>query len=83
MVLADRAYCAYVDMTFLLQRNVFSVVRLRQRRKSNFRTGKRLGADDRLVNWPRPKQWKPSMKNFSLLQAPRDTYRRKGDPRAR
>ena len=61
VVLADRAYCAYTDMALLLQREVFSVMRLHQRRKSDFRKGKRLGHDDRLIQWPRPKQWKPSM----------------------
>lgn len=61
VVLADRAYCAYTDMALLLQREVFSVMRLHQRRKSDFRTGKRLGTDDCVVQWSRPKQWKPGM----------------------
>jgi len=61
VVLADRAYCAYTDMALLLQREVFSVMRLHQRRKSDFREGKRLGPGDRLIQWTRPKQWKPAM----------------------
>ena len=61
VVLADRAYCAYTDMALLLQREVFSVIRLHQRRKSDFREGKRLGPGDRLIQWTRPKQWKPAM----------------------
>jgi hypothetical protein len=60
VVLADRAYCSYVDLTRLLNRGVFCVVRLHQRRKADFRRGWRLGPDDRLVTWPKPKQWRPS-----------------------
>ena len=61
VVLADRAYCAYTDMALLLEREVFSVIRLHQRRKSDFRAGKRLGSGDCVVQWSRPKQWKPGM----------------------
>ena len=57
VVLGDRAYSAYVDMALLLQRKVFCVFRLHQCRRHDFRQGKRLGPDDRLVTWPRPKQW--------------------------
>lgn len=60
VVLADRAYCSYVDLTRLLNRGVFCVVRLHQRRKVDFRRGWRLGPDDRLVTWVKPKQWRPS-----------------------
>jgi IS4 transposase len=55
VVLADRAYSAYVDMVRLLQRGVFCVLRLHQRRQSDFRRGRRLGKDDQLVIWDRPK----------------------------
>lgn len=57
VVLADRAYAAYVDMARLLQRGVFCVFRLHQRRKADFRTGKRLGIGDQLVTWNRPQYW--------------------------
>jgi len=60
VVLADRAYCAFVDMARLLQRGVFGVFRLHQRRKADFRAGRRLGHDDRLVVWSRPERWIPS-----------------------
>lgn len=61
VVLADRAYSAYVDMARLLQRGVFCVFRLHQRRSGDFRVGRRLGRDDRLVTWTRPKQWRQSL----------------------
>jgi hypothetical protein len=61
VVLCDRAYCAFVDMARLLERGVFCVFRLHQRRKADFRTGRRLGPDDQLVVWRRPEQWLASM----------------------
>jgi len=57
VVLADRAYGAYVDIARLRERGVFCVFRLHQRRKADFRRGKRLGPNDRLVTWHRPAQW--------------------------
>ena len=60
VVLCDRAYCAYVDMVRLLQRGVFCVFRLHHGRNADFRRGKRLGKNDRLVTWQRP-QWLKSM----------------------
>lgn len=61
VVLADRAYSAYVDMARLLQRGVFCVFRLHQRRPQDFRTGRPLGRHDRLVTWTRPQQWMQSL----------------------
>ena len=60
VVLADRAYGSYVDLARLLQRGVYGVFRLHQRRSADFRTGKKLGSDDRLVTWKRPARWIPS-----------------------
>jgi hypothetical protein len=57
VVLADRAYSAYIDMVRLLQRGVFCVFRLHQRRPSDFRQGRRLGTNDQLVTWDRPPRW--------------------------
>ena len=60
VVLADRAFGSYVDVARLRERHVMTVCRLHQRRKADFRTGQRLGPDDRLMQWVRPKQWRPS-----------------------
>lgn len=60
VVLADRAYGSYVDIARLGQRGAFCVFRLHQRRKADFRTGKRLGRNDQLVTWSKPNQWFPS-----------------------
>jgi hypothetical protein len=57
VVLADRAYSAYVDVVRLWQRGVHCVHRLHQRRKADFRRGKRLGEGDQLVTWSKPPRW--------------------------
>jgi len=54
VVLADRFYCTYWDIVGLVRRGCDAVFRLHQRRKADFRCGKKLGKDDRLVTWARP-----------------------------
>jgi len=60
VVLADRAYGAYVDMARLLQRGVYCVFRLHHRRRVDGRRGVRLGRGDRLVTLSKPTQWEAS-----------------------
>jgi hypothetical protein len=60
IVIADRAYSAYLDIARLLDRGVLCVFRLHQRRKVDFRKAQRLGRKDWLVTWKRPAQWWPS-----------------------
>ena len=54
--LADRFFCSYWVIAALLSRGVDVVVRLHQRRCVDFRRGRRLGREDRLVTWKKPKQ---------------------------
>jgi Transposase DDE domain len=56
VVLADRYYCSYFEIALLQQRGIDVVMRLHQRRPVDFRTGKRLGKDDHLIVWKRPKR---------------------------
>jgi hypothetical protein len=57
ILLADRGFSSYAAIAGLLQqRGVDSVMRLHQMRKSDFRTGRRLGPDDRLVVWQKPQR---------------------------
>jgi len=60
VLVADRHYCSYCDIARLLAREVNVILRLHQRRKADFRKGKRLGPHDQLLDWIRPKQWFPS-----------------------
>jgi hypothetical protein len=58
VALADRGFCSYADIALLRRRGVDSVFRLHQSRKADFRKGRRLGRQDRLVEWhkgPRPR----------------------------
>jgi hypothetical protein len=61
VLLADRAFCSYVNIHSLLSRQVDCVFRLHQRRPMDFRQGKRLGNNDRLVLWKKPLQRTPTM----------------------
>jgi putative transposase len=56
IVLADRYYCNYFMVALLLKEGVDVVARLHQKRKYDFRRGQRLGKDDHIVEWLRPKQ---------------------------
>jgi hypothetical protein len=56
IVLGDRFYSGFCDIVGVLRRNCDAVFRLHQRRKQDFRRGKRLGEQDRLVIWQRPKR---------------------------
>ena len=52
----DRYYGSYMMFGLLMRRGVDACSRLRQRRPSDFRRGKRLGKYDRLVTWQRPQR---------------------------
>jgi len=54
VILGDRGFGSYATLANLLQRGVDSVRRLHHARKVDFREGRRLGADDRLVLWRKP-----------------------------
>ena len=56
VVLADRAFCSFSTIASLLKRQVDCVFRLHQRRPVDFRKGKRLGKNDRLIRWKKPIQ---------------------------
>jgi hypothetical protein len=56
IALADRFFCSYWVIAALQARGVDVVVRLHQRRKADFRRGRRLGREDHLVTWTKPKQ---------------------------
>jgi hypothetical protein len=52
--LADRYYCGYFLIALALLGRRDFVVRLHQRRKTDFRKAQRLGKGDQLVEWSRP-----------------------------
>ena len=54
IVLADRGFCSFGDLAQLQEAGIDVVMRLHQARKTDFRRGKRLGPNDRLVLWTKP-----------------------------
>jgi putative transposase len=52
----DRSFCSFLMLALLRMRGVHFCARLHQRRPVDFRQGRRLGPDDRLVTWLRPKR---------------------------
>jgi hypothetical protein len=56
IMLADRLMCTWTDMIMLRQRGVDSVCHFTTHRTADFRRGKRLGKDDHIVRWPKPKK---------------------------
>jgi hypothetical protein len=56
VLLGDCGFCSYWMFAQLINRDMYGVFCLHQRRPVDFRQGKRLGSDDRLVVWKRPPQ---------------------------
>jgi putative transposase len=52
----DRYYCSFLMLALLQTRGVHFCTTLHQRRPADFRRGRRLGHDDRLVTWTRPQR---------------------------
>ena len=57
LVLADRGFSCYTLLALLLGRGVATLCRLHHARDADLRRGKRLGKNDRLVVWQKPKNW--------------------------
>jgi len=53
---ADRAYSSYEMMARMSQKGCWLVSRLHQARKVDWRKGRRIGLDQRIVRWARPSQ---------------------------
>jgi hypothetical protein len=68
VVLADRYFSGWFDVALLQQRAVDVVVRKHQLRRSDFRTGRRLGPDDHVVRVPKPQrpEWMPPAEYATL-----------------
>jgi hypothetical protein len=56
ILLADRGFCSYLHIAQLLARGVDVVLRLHQARPADFRAGRPLGKNDRLIQWRKPAQ---------------------------
>lgn len=56
ILLADRGFCSYEAIAAMLARGVDSVLRQHEGRSQDFRAGRPLGPDDRLLEWTKPKK---------------------------
>jgi hypothetical protein len=54
VLVADRYYCSYWIVALASARGVQVVFRKHQLRRTDFRTGRRLGRDDHVVAWTKP-----------------------------
>jgi hypothetical protein len=56
ILLADKGFCSYYDMAMLAQRAVDTVVTLARRKpRSEAQADRKLGPDDYLIHWKKPK----------------------------
>ena len=67
ILLGDRIYCSYFEIALLRQRGIDVVLHKHQSRRTDFRTGKRLGSFDHVVVWKKPKR--PDWMNEGTYQA--------------
>lgn len=74
IILGDRAYCSYAAMAWLKERGVDTVFRMHQRRRSDFRQGKRLGEGDRLLTQPKPKNRTKVWDSMTWARLPKDMF---------
>lgn len=56
VVVGDTYFCSYAECALLRQRGSHAVFRLHQKRSTDFRQGRRLGPNDRLVEWVKETQ---------------------------
>ncbi len=56
ILLGDRCFCSYFEVALLLSRGVDVVMRQNKNRPVDFRSGRRLGHDDHLVEWHKPQR---------------------------
>jgi hypothetical protein len=54
IVLGDRVFASFFGIAGLKQRDVAGLFRMHQRRKFDFRRGRRLGVEDHVVTWTKP-----------------------------
>jgi hypothetical protein len=54
IVLGDRYFASYFMLAILRRRGVDGLFRMHQRRKFDFRRGRRLSTDDHVVKWKKP-----------------------------
>jgi len=70
IVLGDRGFCSYKNLTLCLDNELDAVMRLHQKRKVDTREGTKLGNNDYLVEFKRPKYHKKHWSKDEWEQLP-------------
>ena len=70
ILLADRGFCSFASLHVILCQGADAVLRLHQARPVDFRCGRRLGRDDRLVTWVKPLQRTKAWSEQEFAQLP-------------
>jgi Transposase DDE domain len=70
ILLADRNFSSYASLAALQQQHVDCLFHLHASRSSDFRQGRRLGPDDRLVTWLKPKAKPANLSPAQWAQLP-------------
>lgn len=74
LVLADRGFSCYALIALFWERQVHSLFRLHQGRSADLRQGKRLGKNDRLIGWRKPKQKPRYLPKFLWQLLPKELW---------
>ncbi len=70
VLLADRGFGTWALLSQCSRRKVHAVFRLRGRRRGDFRRGRRLSADQRLVQWEKPRNRSKTVSAWEWDQLP-------------
>jgi hypothetical protein len=71
ILVGDRGFCSYGNIASLRKRGIDAVFRLSVWRDADFRKGKQLGPDDRVVVWERPRSRPKGMSKREFLRLPK------------
>ena len=71
VLLADRYYCTYAEIAELRRNHVDLVVKLHQARDCDFSQGRRLGKNDHIVTWTKPRQCPPGLDREVFKRLPK------------
>jgi hypothetical protein len=70
VLLADRNFCSYGNLSLLLRKKLDAVMRMHQSRPADFRKGQALGKNHRLIRWQKPTKKPRAMSQEQFEQLP-------------
>jgi Transposase DDE domain len=70
VLLADRGFCSFQALAEIAAQGADAVLRLHQARRADFRQGRRLGPDERLLIWHKPARRPPGCTEEAFAALP-------------